>query len=138
MRQILSDSSFLYSLFSEDDKNQRKSQRLLGKGDLRVIIPEITLAEVTFLFFRSNGVPAVAQFLRVFAKADNQPVSLLLSDYARAGAIMTEYRDSRLDFVDCAIMALSERLNITAVATYDRRDFSIFRPKHCDYLELLP
>jgi hypothetical protein len=35
-------------------------------------------------------------------------------------------------------MALSERLNITQVCTVDRRDFSMFRPLHCDYLELLP
>jgi hypothetical protein len=35
-------------------------------------------------------------------------------------------------------MALSERLQITQVCTFDRRDFSIFRPTHYDYLELLP
>ncbi len=42
------------------------------------------------------------------------------------------------DYTDAAIMALSERLQITKVCTFDRRDFGIFRPKHCDYLELLP
>ena len=35
-------------------------------------------------------------------------------------------------------MAIAERLNITRIATFDRRDFSIFQPSHCDYLELLP
>ena len=35
-------------------------------------------------------------------------------------------------------MAQAERLNITHVATFDHRDFEIFRPTHCDYLELLP
>jgi len=48
------------------------------------------------------------------------------------------YADARLDFVDCCIMALTERLDIRRVATFDRRDFSIFRPNHGDYLELLP
>jgi predicted nucleic acid-binding protein len=42
------------------------------------------------------------------------------------------------DLADCCIMALSERLNITYISTLDRRDFSIFRPRHCDYLTLLP
>lgn len=37
-----------------------------------------------------------------------------------------------------AIMALTERLGITQVYTFDRRDFSIFRPAHCDFLQLLP
>jgi hypothetical protein len=35
-------------------------------------------------------------------------------------------------------MAQAERLNIARIATFDRRDFSVFRPKHCEYLELLP
>jgi predicted nucleic acid-binding protein len=39
---------------------------------------------------------------------------------------------------DCCIMTLSERLNITQVCTFDQRDFLIFRPKHCDYLDILP
>jgi predicted nucleic acid-binding protein len=52
--------------------------------------------------------------------------------------ILLQYQDARLDFVDCCIMALSERFNITQVCTFDRRDFGIFRPRHVDYLELLP
>lgn len=51
---------------------------------------------------------------------------------------MDFYQSARFDFVDCCIMALSERLNITQVCTLDRRDFSIFRPGHCPFLELLP
>jgi hypothetical protein len=51
---------------------------------------------------------------------------------------MTQYADANLDFVDCCIMALSERLQVRQICTLDRRDFSIFRPTHCDYLELLP
>ncbi len=35
-------------------------------------------------------------------------------------------------------MAMTEGLNVTEICTFDRRDFSIFRPTHCDYLELLP
>ncbi len=35
-------------------------------------------------------------------------------------------------------MASAERLSVTRIATFVRRDFSIFRPRHCDYLDLLP
>ena len=51
---------------------------------------------------------------------------------------MAKYADARFDFVDCCIMALVERLDITQICTFDRRDFGIFRPAHCEYLELLP
>jgi predicted nucleic acid-binding protein len=52
--------------------------------------------------------------------------------------ILEQYADSQLDFADAAIVAIAERLNITRVYTLDRRDFSIIRPSHCDYFELLP
>ncbi|MFN4862237.1 MAG: VapC toxin family PIN domain ribonuclease, partial [Pseudanabaena sp.] len=45
---------------------------------------------------------------------------------------------SQLDFVDAVIVAIAERLRITRVLTLDRRDFSIMRPRHCDYFEILP
>jgi predicted nucleic acid-binding protein len=52
--------------------------------------------------------------------------------------IMLDYDDSAFDFVDTAIMALAERLNIETVYTLDRRDFGIFRPRHCKFLKVLP
>jgi len=52
--------------------------------------------------------------------------------------VLEKYADSQLDFVDAVIFAIAERLNITRVLPLDRRDFSIIRPKHCDYFEILP
>jgi uncharacterized protein len=43
-----------------------------------------------------------------------------------------------LDFTDAAIVAIAERSNITRILTLDRRDFTLIRPKHCDYFEILP
>lgn len=59
-------------------------------------------------------------------------------DLIRTHQILEQYADSQLDFTDAAIVALAERLNVTRVYTLDRRDFSMIRPKHCDYFELLP
>ncbi len=65
-------------------------------------------------------------------------VDLSSEDMQRMTKIMRQYESSAFDYTDAAIMALSERLNIRQVYTFDHRDFSIFRPRHCDYLELLP
>lgn len=56
----------------------------------------------------------------------------------RVKEIMLHYATAKFDFVDCCIMALSERLEITQVGTLDKRDFGIFRPKHVSHLDLLP
>lgn len=65
-------------------------------------------------------------------------IDLTINDRQRMHEIMKQYRDARLDIADVAQLTLAERLNITRIYTFDRRDFSLFRPTHCDYLELLP
>ncbi|MEO1440987.1 MAG: hypothetical protein AAFV33_11325 [Chloroflexota bacterium] len=60
------------------------------------------------------------------------------SDYTRMDAIMRQYRDARFDLADAAQMALAERLDVRQVYTFDRRDFRLFKPAHCDALDLLP
>jgi len=59
-------------------------------------------------------------------------------DMVRMSEIMVQYADNQFDYVDVALMALSERLNILDVFTFDRRDFSVFRPTHTPALNLLP
>ncbi len=136
--RILVDSSFLYALYDRDDKDTEETSAVSDLYGGQFIIPYVVLTEVAYLFNRNGGVPAVIQFLDALVKADYTYEIISLDDLTRIREIMATYRDSKLDFVDCCIMALSERLNITQVCTLDQRDFSIFRPKHCDYLETLP
>ena len=67
-----------------------------------------------------------------------QVESVTPEDLIRVHHILEQYADNQLDFTDAAIVAIAERLNITRVNTLDLRDFSIIRPSHCDYFELLP
>ncbi len=136
--KILIDSSYLFAFF--DAKNTKHTDAVVVANLYggQFVIPDVVLTEVAYLFNREGGIPAVLQFLdRITAMHPHlEPISV--SDLTRVHEIMATYEDSKLDFVDCCIMAHSERLNITRICTFDRRDFSIFRPAHCDYLELLP
>jgi len=42
------------------------------------------------------------------------------------------------EIVDAAVIAIAERLNLTEVATVDRKHFSIVRPRHVSAFRLLP
>lgn len=137
-RQTLADSSYLYALFSLHDALHPAAQRVAEEAQVILTVPEVVLTETAFLFRRAGGVPAVLGFLDALVVAQVQLRSVDVSHLHRAREIMGDYADSRLDFVDCCIMALAEQLDITQICTFDRRDFSIFRPRHCDYLELLP
>lgn len=136
--KALIDSSFLFALYNQSDQNYGKSQLLSTNYSGVFIIPDVTLPEVTFLFARQGKTPAVIRFLKALAAAQPILEPLTVLDVQRAHEIMEKYAEAKLDFVDCSIMALSERLNITQICTFDRRDFPIFRPTHCEYLELLP
>ena len=76
--------------------------------------------------------------LRAFPSSRMQLEPITMPDLRRASEIMEAYANARFDFVDCCIMALAERLTITQICTFDHRDFSIFKPTHCDFLELMP
>lgn len=54
-------------------------------------------------------------------------VSILLpSDYQRIQELNTTYQDLPADFTDLSRIAISERLNIPAIATLDK-DFNIYQ-----------
>jgi hypothetical protein len=136
--QVLIDSGFLYALLDKSNPKFPLAKATIGAVPAQYVVPYVALTEAEFLFNRAGGVPAVLRFMDELVAAPLQFEAPLKVDITRGREIMAAYASARLDFVDCCIMAISERLNITKVFTFDWRDFSIFRPKHCPHLELLP
>lgn len=136
--KILVDSGFLYSLHNKGDIKYPQAKVLADIYTSQLLIPHVVLTEAAYLMRRTSGVFAVIRFMDSLVKSNPQFEVVTIADLIRAREIMAAYIEARLDFVDCCIMAISERLSITQVCTFDQRDFSIFRPKHCAYLEILP
>ncbi len=135
--QILVDTSFLYAIYNLDDYLHKRA--IVGiDADADLIIPQVVLVEVAYLLKDRSGVPATLKFLEGIIASQTPLEAITSPDLIRVHEIMASYASAKFDFVDCCIMALSERLNITRIYTFDRRDFSIFRPKHIPNLELLP
>lgn len=135
---MLIDTSFLYSVYNVDDWQHARSLALIDNRHTPSLIPQVILPEVGFLFLRDGGHHAMLRFMEAFESSKAALVSITINDWQRATDIAKQYADAEFDIVDCCIMALAERLDIRQIATYDHRDFSIFRPQHCEYLELLP
>jgi predicted nucleic acid-binding protein len=136
--QILIDSGFLYALLDRHNPEYTLARTTYRKTPARYLVPHVVLTEAAFLFRRTHGVPGVIRFLDAVLELGVTFEPLLAKDLSRARDIMAEYADSKLDLVDCFIMAMAERLNITKICTLDRRDFAMFRPRHCEHFELLP
>lgn len=102
------------------------------------LLPYLVLPELAYLILRDIGYPPLVQFLQAVAAGDLPLVASTPADLERAAQLLAQYADARVGFVDCVIVAMAERLNITRILTVDRRHFMLFRPKHCRAFDLLP
>jgi predicted nucleic acid-binding protein len=135
---IISDSSFVYALYNTKDSRHQDAMDFASNYTGGTIVPDVILPEVSYLFMRDLGYAGLQTFLEHFKQINARLEPLEKVDLARVHEIAVTYASAEFDVVDCCIMVLAERLKVAQIATFDRRDFSIFRPRHCDYLELLP
>ena len=135
---LITDTSFVLAVLDRDDKNHARSRDFFSAAPGRTLLPAVTLPELAYHLDRLGGNKLVVQAFQTIRQGRLIITALVDSDYDRALDILSKYSDSRIDFVDACIMALAERLKITRILTFDRRDFGLYRPAHCDYFELLP
>jgi len=100
--------------------------------------PAPVLVELDYLLTRELGADQFAAVLDTIAAGELDVEHLTSADHARAAELMRTYRDLRVGFVDCAVLAIVERLGETKLATLDHRHFATMRPRHIKALELLP
>jgi hypothetical protein len=135
---ILIDTSVLLAHASIKDINHSAASQIMRSlmDEVR-IVPSPVLSELFYMAtVRLGYMWAIRVFTTTRIAFQIEPLTEL--DMVRMEQIMSQYHDAEFDYADAALMALAERLDITRICTFDRRDFSIFRPKHCPYLELLP
>jgi len=135
---VLIDTNFLLAVSSPNDVNHyraRTAMRSLRSG--RVIVAPV-LPELFYMLITRTNYPTGVRVFNTLRSGAFQVEALTDMDMARMSTIMSEYADNTFDFVDTAIMSIAERLDIDTVYTFDRRDFAVFRPRHCAYLTLFP
>jgi uncharacterized protein len=96
------------------------------------------IAEVACLLGTRLGWEAEVRFLGDVAGGAFAIEPLHPADAIRIAELVARYRDLPLGTVDASVVAAAERLAVDAIATLDRRDFSVVRPGHADAFELLP
>lgn len=137
---ILIDTSVLLAATFEKDRNHVSAAAFMRQLATRQEQPVVLLPVVIELFHiahvRISYVRAVGVIDAVRQRFVIEP--LIDDDFERVVAIQRQYLDAKLDFTDAAIFAVSERLKISRIATFDRRDFMIYRPSHVEHYDLLP
>lgn len=132
------DTSFLFALTDQSDRNHQRVLTVAQNVNEQLVLPVVVLPEICYLLASRLGHQAMRHFIASMITNMVQVESVTTEDLRRVHQILEGYADNQLDFTDAAIVATAERLGITRVYTLDQRDFSIIRPKHCDYFEILP
>jgi predicted nucleic acid-binding protein len=130
------DAGPLYAAADSDDVDHGACLDVLARGDLRLVIPALALAEAGYLVGRRLGPPAEAAFLRGLSAMDVEGPTP--GDFARMSELVEHYADFPLGGTDASVIALAERLDAAVIVTLDRRHFAAVRPSHVSAFELLP
>ena len=130
------DAGPLYATADADDQDHEASRGVLSRGDLRLVIPALVVAEATYFVGRRLGAQAEAAFLRGLETLDIEGPAP--EDFARIAELVETYADFPLGGTDASVIALAERLGAAIVVTLDQRHFAAIKPRHRDAFELLP
>lgn len=132
------DTSFLLALSNPNDAHHQQVVSSARKLRGALILPVSVLPEICYLLASRVSHAAMRQFLQQLTKSQTILETLDYTDLQRVSEILEQYHDSRLDFVDATIVAIAERRKITRILSLDRRDYTMIRPKHCAFFEILP
>jgi predicted nucleic acid-binding protein len=135
---VLVDTSVLLAFaFTRDKNHQQAAELIQSMKDEARLVPTPVLSELFYMtMIRISYERAVQVFIHT--RTAFQIEQLTEADMDRMLSIMAKYKDAQFDFADVAIMAIAERHGIDQICTFDHRDFSVYRPEHCEYFTLLP
>ncbi|MFM7190716.1 MAG: type II toxin-antitoxin system VapC family toxin [Microcystaceae cyanobacterium] len=121
---ILIDTGMIVAFYNEDDRYHQRVIDFLNDCTSNLIT---TIACVTeSMWLMSSDIRSQNEFLSALSNGVFICEDLLLSDYERIRELNITYQDLPGDFADLSLIAISERLNISAIATLDK-DFDIYR-----------
>jgi uncharacterized protein len=120
----LVDSGFLIAYYSAADRYHAQVCRFLEDCTSRLATTHSCVTEIMWLL--SSNWQTQNEFLLDLAKELYECIPLLPQDFTRIAELNAKYAGLPGDFADLSLIAISERLDIPAIATLDS-DFDIYR-----------
>jgi predicted nucleic acid-binding protein len=135
---VILDASFLIAISHRREIAHRSCLEVASQLRSPLLIPTAVLPEVTHILSRRYGHHVMRRFVTTMQVPIYELESVPSGDLSRIVELLETYKDARLDFADCAIVALAERTGVDTILTLDRRDFTMIRPKHVPHFTILP
>lgn len=123
-KKILVDTGLLVAFYDSADKYHPQVVNFFSSCTSYLVTTVGCVTEVMWLLAADWRVQN--EFLAHLARNIYECETLLPQDFERIAELNTQYADLPGDFADLALVAISERLDIQAIATLDK-DFDIYR-----------
>ncbi len=121
---ILIDSGILLAYYSARDDYHQSVCTFFEQCSSDLLTTVACVTEVMYLLSRDYRTQN--EFLGDLAQELYQCIPLISKDFERITQLNEKYADLPGDFADLSLIAISERLEVTAIATLDA-DFDIYR-----------
>jgi hypothetical protein len=135
---IIADTGALIALIDDDDRHHSAVAGFVSSTRETIFVPSPVVPEVCYLLSENLGADVELEFVRSLATQEFFVEHFTVDDLKRAVEILEKYQDADFGMVDATVMAIAERMKIKTILTIDRRDLSLFRPRHCDAFTLVP
>jgi predicted nucleic acid-binding protein len=135
---LVLDTGPIVALLDAADPEHERCVAMVAEVGEDLVVPALVLVEVDYWLLKLYGSAPWQTFVEDIAGGAYRLHHLDEDGLARAAEIERSYESLDLGLVDAALMVTCERLGEAKVATLDRRDFAVVRPKHCESLTLLP
>lgn len=135
---LIVDAGPLVAAAATADRNHERCLDLLSQALRPLVVPALVVTEVAYFLGDRIGQEAEQAFAGALRDGELVVEPVEPSDWIRIAELLEQYSDLPLGIVDASVVAACERLGAEDLATFDRRHFSLVRPRHCATLRLLP
>jgi uncharacterized protein len=129
---ILTDSGILVAYYSSKDRYHQQVRVFFERCTSNLVTTVGCATEVMWLL--SQDWRTQNEFLQDMAMELYECIPMLPEDFSRIAELNQQYADLPGDFADLSLIAISERLNIPAIATLDS-DFDVYRRYRKQFFE---
>jgi predicted nucleic acid-binding protein len=135
---LVVDAGPLVAAAAVDDRHHERCVALLADASPPLVVPALVVTEVAYFLGDRMGAAAELAFARALRDGELVVEPVEAADWPRIAELLELYDDLPLGMVDASVVAACERLGVEALATLDRRHFTVIRPRHCGALTILP
>jgi predicted nucleic acid-binding protein len=123
----LVDTGAVVALINRDDRHHGAAIEWFKHFRGRMLTTEAVITETAYVLAASPAHQRAALIWFDRARAAGLLQVEPVTDYAALTRIIDRYASLPCDYADATLIALAERTGVTAIATIDQRDFSVYR-----------